>query len=76
MSTVDDGSKMVRVEDAISPKNRRKLPDVSLTALAHICLGTLTALTLYGLSHLQYVRSKFDVIRPSEEIKCSIKIAL
>ena len=31
---------MVRFEDAISLKNRRKLSDVSFTVPAHICLGT------------------------------------
>ena len=55
MSIVYDGSIMVRFKDAISPKNRRKLRDVSFTALAHICLGTayvtLMALTLYGLRY-------------------------
>ena len=54
MSIVYDGSIMVRFEDAISPKNRRKLPDVSLTAPAPVYLGaadvTLTALTRYGLT--------------------------
>ena len=53
MSIVYDGSIMVRFEDAISPKNRRKLPDVSLTAPAPMYLGaadvSLTALTPYGL---------------------------
>lgn len=56
MFIVYDGCIMVPIEDAIYPKKGRKLPDVSLTAPAPVCLGaadvSLTALTLYGLSHL------------------------
>ena len=54
MFIVYDGCIMVPIEDAIYPKKGRKLPDVSLTAPAPVCLGaadvSLTALTLYGLS--------------------------
>ena len=53
MFIVYDGCIMVPIEDAIYPKKGRKLPDVSLTAPAPVCLGaadvSLTALTLYGL---------------------------